>query len=29
VLGAAIVFLGAAIAAYDPSRGMLPRREGP
>ncbi len=29
VLGAAIIFLGAAIAAYDPSRGMLMRREGP
>jgi ABC-2 type transport system permease protein len=29
VLGTTIVFLGAAIAAYDPSRGMLPRREGP
>ncbi len=29
VLGAAIVFLGAAIAAYDPSRGMIARREGP
>lgn len=28
VLGAALVFLAAAIAAYDPSRGMLPRREG-
>jgi ABC-2 type transport system permease protein len=27
VLGAAIAFLGAAIAAYDPSRGMLKRRE--
>ncbi len=29
VLGAAIIFLAAAIAAYDPSRGMLMRREGP
>jgi ABC-2 type transport system permease protein len=29
VLGTTIVFLGAAIAAYDPSRGMLLRREGP
>jgi ABC-2 type transport system permease protein len=29
VLGAAIIFLAAAIAAYDPSRGMLKRREGP
>ncbi|MGB6700042.1 MAG: ABC transporter permease, partial [Methylocella sp.] len=29
VVGAATVFLGAAIAAYDPSRGMLTRREGP
>jgi ABC-2 type transport system permease protein len=29
VLGATIVFLSAAIAAYDPSRGMLKRREGP
>ncbi len=28
VLGATIVFLGAAILAYDPSRGMLMRREG-
>jgi ABC-2 type transport system permease protein len=28
VLGAAIVFLSAAIVAYDPSRGMLMRREG-
>ena len=29
VFGTTIVFLGAAIAAYDPARGMLPRREGP
>jgi ABC-2 type transport system permease protein len=28
VLGCTIVFLGAAIVAYDPSRGMLMRREG-
>ena len=28
VLGCTIVFLGAAIIAYDPSRGMLMRREG-
>ena len=28
VLGATIAFLGAAIVAYDPSRGMLMRREG-
>jgi len=28
VLGATIVFLAAAILAYDPSRGMLMRREG-
>jgi len=28
VAGCAIVFLGAAIIAYDPSRGMLMRREG-
>jgi ABC-2 type transport system permease protein len=28
VLAAAIIFLAAAIMAYDPSRGMLPRREG-
>ncbi|MEJ0096035.1 MAG: ABC transporter permease [Methylocella sp.] len=28
VLGATIVFLAAAIIAYDPSRGMLMRREG-
>nr|CAJ01646.1 abc transporter permease protein, similar to blr6191 of Bradyrhizobium japonicum [Methylocapsa acidiphila] len=27
-MGATIVFLGAAITAYDPSRGMLMRREG-
>jgi ABC-2 type transport system permease protein len=29
VLGCTIVFLGAAIIAYDPSRGMLMRRGGP
>jgi ABC-2 type transport system permease protein len=29
VLGCTIVFLGAAIIAYDPSRGMLVRRGGP
>jgi len=29
VLGTTVVFLAAAIAAYDPSRGMLKRREGP
>jgi ABC-2 type transport system permease protein len=29
VLGGTIIFLAAAIAAYDPSRGMLLRREGP
>src|ERR1700732_2060902 len=28
VLGTTIAFLGAAIAAYDPSRGMISRREG-
>ncbi len=28
VLGATIIFLGGAIIAYDPSRGMLMRREG-
>ena len=28
VLGATTAFLGLAIMAYDPSRGMLPRREG-
>jgi ABC-2 type transport system permease protein len=28
VAGATVVFLGAAIVAYDPSRGMLMRREG-
>ena len=28
VLGAAAIFLAGAIAAYDPSRGMLKRREG-
>ena len=28
VTGATVVFLGAAIVAYDPSRGMLMRREG-
>jgi ABC-2 type transport system permease protein len=28
VLGCTIIFLGAAIVAYDPSRGMLMRREG-
>ncbi len=29
VLGCTVVFLGAAIIAYDPSRGMLVRRGGP